>query len=60
MFKKDTIKKATGIFSILINGLILINIILLSILRKIQYLLVLSLIRNPKCSRECVFASSVS
>lgn len=60
MFKKDTIKNATGINSILINVIILINIILLSILQKIQHLLVLSLIRNPRCSRVCLFASSIS
>lgn len=60
MFKKDIIKNATGINSILIDVIILINIILLSILQKIKHLLVLSLIANPNCSRERVFAGSLS
>lgn len=60
MFTKDTFTNTIGIINILINKIILINIILLSILRKTQYVLILALIRNPNCSRQFSFASNIS
>ncbi len=60
MFTKEIVEITIRISTILINKIVLINILLLSSLHKIQYLLLLAFIRNLHRSREFSFTSSSS